>query len=244
MRLYQRLGIQPFLRGTGLLTLLGRWSAMEALMPALPNPSLASNFPELMPAVLPQRGRVALLLGCAQHAFFPDVNLATARVLAANGFEVVVPRGQGCCGSLFVHEGGREPGKALARATIDAFEEASADFVAVNAAGCGPVMKEYGELLKDDGRYAARAAAFSRKVRDVSQILAEAGLAGTLRPLNLTVTYHDACRLAHGQRVRSEPRRSSRRSPGSNWYRSAMRTSAAGAPASTTCCTPSWPGNF
>ncbi len=206
MRVYQRLGVQRFLRGTGLLKLLGRWGAMEALMPALPDASLAARFPEMTSAVGQRRGRVALLLGCAQHAFFPDVNLATVRVLAANGFEVVAPRGQGCCGSLFVHEGEREKGKALARATIDAFDAAGADFVAVNAAGCGSVMKEYGELLKDDGRYGARAAAFSRKVRDVSQILAEAGLAGTLHPVNLTVTYHDSCHLAHGQKVRTEPR--------------------------------------
>jgi glycolate oxidase iron-sulfur subunit len=149
---------------------------------------------------------VALLLGCAQHAFFPDVNLATAHVLAVNGFEVVAPRGQGCCGSLFVHEGEREKGKALARTTIDAFDGVGADFVAINAAGCGSVMKDYGELLKDDPRYAARAASFSQKVRDVSQILAEAGLTGTLHPVKLKVTYHDACHLVHGQRVRAEPR--------------------------------------
>ena len=109
-----------------------------------------------------RRGRVALLLGCAQHAFFPDVNLATARVLAENGFEVVAPAGQGCCGSLFVHEGEREHGKALARRAIEVFEATGADFVAINAAGCGSVMKDYGELLKDDPDYGARAAALGR----------------------------------------------------------------------------------
>ena len=206
MRLYQKLGVQGLLRSTGLLKLLGRWGTMDAMMPTLPAASLSANFPEVTPALEPRRGRVALLLGCAQHAFFPDVNLATARVLAANGFEVVAPKGQGCCGSLMVHEGEREKGKTLARATIDAFEGAGADFVAINAAGCGSVMKEYGELLKDDPRYAARAAAFGRRVRDVSQILAEAGLRETLHPVNLKVTYHDACHLAHGQKVRSEPR--------------------------------------
>jgi glycolate oxidase iron-sulfur subunit len=206
MRLYQRLGVQRLLRGSGLLTHLGRWGAMEALMPAVPDASVAADFPEVTPAAPPRRGRVALLLGCAQRAFLPEVNLATARVLAANGFEVVAPRAQGCCGSLFVHEGERERGTALARTTIDALDAAGADFVAVNAAGCGSVMKDYGELLKDDPRYAARAAAFSRKVRDVSQILAEAGLTGRLQPLRLKATYHDACHLAHGQRVRAEPR--------------------------------------
>lgn len=206
MRLYQKLGVQRFLRSTGLLKLLGRWGAMEGMMPALPDPGLATQFPEVTPAIGPRRGRVALLLGCAQHAFFPDVNLATARVLAANGFEVVAPRAQGCCGSLLIHEGEREKGKALARKAVDVFETAGADLIGINAAGCGSVMKDYGDLLKDDPRYAGRAAALSKRVRDVSQILAEAGLVGTLHPVKLRVAYHDACHLAHGQRVRAEPR--------------------------------------
>lgn len=207
MRAYQKLGIQRLVRESGLVKRLGRLGAMERLMPPLPEARPAIHFPEVTPAVGPRRGRVALLLGCAQHAFFPDVNLATARVLAANGFEVVTPRGQGCCGSLWVHEGERERGKDLARMTIDVFEATGADLVAVNAAGCGSVMKDYGDLLKDDPKYAGRAADFSRRVRDVSEILAESGLAGTLHPLTLRVTYHDACHLAHGQRVRTEPRK-------------------------------------
>ena len=206
LRAYQRLGIQGLVRGAGILKLMGRWGAMESFMPPLPDPALSRGFPEVTAAVGARRGRVALLLGCAQHAFFPDVNHSTARVLAQNGFEVVAPKEQGCCGSLYVHEGEREKGKALARKTIDVFEAAEADFVAINAAGCGSVMKEYGDLLKDDPRYGARAAALGRKVRDVSEILAEAGLAGTLHPLPLRVAYHDACHLAHGQRVRSQPR--------------------------------------
>jgi glycolate oxidase iron-sulfur subunit len=206
MRAYQRLGIQRLVRRSGILGLLGRWGAMEALMPTMPDPALGRGFPEVTPAVGPQRGRVALLLGCAQHAFFPDVNLATVRVLANNGFEVVAPRAQGCCGSLFVHEGEREQGKALARKAIEVFEATGADFVAINAAGCGSVMKDYGELLKDDPDFGARAAALSRRVRDVSEILAETGLSGTLHPVKLRVAYHDACHLAHGQRVRSQPR--------------------------------------
>ncbi len=203
---YQRLGLQRLARASGLLKLLGRWGAMESFMPTISDPALGRDFPEVTPAVGRRRGRVALLLGCAQHAFFPDVNLATARVLANNGFEVVAPKGQGCCGSLFVHEGVREPGKALARKAIDVFEAAGADFVAINAAGCGSVMKDYGKLLNEDPAYAARAAALSGRVRDVSEILAESGLHGTLHPVKLRVAYHDACHLAHGQRVRSQPR--------------------------------------
>jgi glycolate oxidase iron-sulfur subunit len=206
LRAYQRLGVQGLVRASGVLRLLGRWGAMEALMPAMPDPALGRGFPEVTPPVGTRRGRVALLLGCAQHAFFPDVNLATARVLAENGFEVVAPAGQGCCGSLFVHEGEREHGKALARRAIEVFEATGADLVAINAAGCGSVMKDYGELLKDDPHYAARATAFGARVRDVSEILADVGLTGTLHPIKLRVAYHDACHLAHGQRVRSQPR--------------------------------------
>lgn len=206
LRAYQALGVQRVVRASGVLKLLGRWGAMEAFMPVMPDSTQGRDFPGVTPPVGPRRGRVALLLGCAQHAFFPGVNQATARVLAHNGFEVVAPKEQGCCGSLFVHEGERERGKALARKAIDVFEAAGADFVAINAAGCGSVMKEYGELLKDDARYAERAAALSRKVRDVSEILAESGVNGALHPVRLRVAYHDACHLAHGQRVRSQPR--------------------------------------
>lgn len=206
LRAYQRIGFQQAVRASGVLKLLGRWGAMEAFMPLMPDRALGREFPEVTPAIGARRGRVALLLGCAQHAFFPDVNHATARVLANNGFEVVAPRGQGCCGSLHVHEGERERGKVLARKAIEVFEAAGADFVAINAAGCGSVMKEYGELLKGDPAYAERAASLSRRVRDVSEILADSGLNGTLHPVPLRVAYHDACHLAHGQRVRSQPR--------------------------------------
>jgi glycolate oxidase iron-sulfur subunit len=206
MRAYQALGVQRLVRASGLLKLLGRWGAMEGLMPALPDPALSRNFPEVTPAIGARRGRVALLLGCAQHAFFPDVNLATVRVLAQNGFEVVAPKDQGCCGSLLVHEGEREKGKALARRAIDVFGASGADFVAINAAGCGSAMKDYGELLKDDPHYATPATHLSQQVRDVSEILAESGLRGALHPVRRRVAYHDACHLAHGQRVRSQPR--------------------------------------
>jgi glycolate oxidase iron-sulfur subunit len=204
LRWYQRLGLQALVHRTGILDRLGRLGSMERLMPRLPAP--AAPLAETLPASGPRRARVGVLVGCAQEAFFPEVNRATARVLAANGFEVVIPRGQACCGSLFLHEGERERGKALARRLIASFEAAGVDCVAVNAAGCGSVMKEYGELLQDDPDYAARATAFAKRVRDVSELLAEAGPVDALRPVHLTATYHDACHLAHGQRVRLAPR--------------------------------------
>ncbi|MGB4780670.1 (Fe-S)-binding protein, partial [Candidatus Methylomirabilis sp.] len=183
-------------------------------LPDIIKPYLHGELPEVTPAKGQRRGRVGLLLGCIQRFFFAHVNAATVRVLSENGYEVVVPRGQGCCGSLCVHEGERERGKALARQTIECFERANVDAVAVNAAGCGSVMKEYWELFQTDPAYTKRAEAFSKKVRDVSELLAGLPLCGTLQPLNLTVTYHDACHLAHGQKIRQEPRRLLKTIPG------------------------------
>jgi glycolate oxidase iron-sulfur subunit len=204
LRFYQRSGLQTLARASGILRSLGRLGRMEAFLPAIPRQR--SELPEILPAKGERRGRAGLLAGCVQRFFFADVNHATASVLSENGYEVVVPRDQGCCGSLLVHEGEREQAKELARRTIDTFERAGVDVVVVNAAGCGSVMKEYWELLHTDPTYAQRAQAFSRKVRDVSQLLAQVPLNGRLRPLALTVTYHDACHLAHGQKVRQEPR--------------------------------------
>ncbi len=206
LRFYQRSGLQKVVRASGILSLFGRLGQMEALLPAIPGPRLGEALPEVIPAKGERRGRVGLLTGCVQRFFFAHVNRVTARVLSDNGYEVVVPGDQGCCGSLFVHEGERERGKELARKTIDVFERARGDLVVVNAAGCGSVMKEYWELLHGDPAYAQRADAFSKKVRDVSQILAQVPLNGRLRGLKRRVTYHDACHLAHGQKVRQEPR--------------------------------------
>src|SRR5574337_1771348 len=171
LRLYQRSGLQKLVRASGILRAFGRLGQMEALLPSVPDPRLRTELPEILPARGEKRGRAGLLIGCVQRFFFSHVNNATARVLSENGYEVVVPRDQGCCGSLLVHEGEREPAKEKARRTIDAFERAGVDVVVVNAAGCGSVMKEYRELLDGDPVYAEKAADFSRKVRDVCQLL-------------------------------------------------------------------------
>jgi glycolate oxidase iron-sulfur subunit len=147
---------------------------------------------------------VGMLLGCVQRVFFDDVNQATARVLAAEGFDVFAPRNVRCCGALMLHSGSEAEALALAKKMIEAFE--ACDYVAVNAAGCGSSMKDYGDLLSDDDQWAEQAKRFSQKVRDVSQLLAEADSVAPRHPVPLTVAYHDACHLAHAQQVRSEPR--------------------------------------
>ena len=206
--LYQRSGFQWLMRKSRLLRLLGRETAVrESLLPEVPPASQRRPLPVLTPAKGGRRGQVALLAGCIMQEVFQATNRATIRVLAENGWDVVVPRDQGCCGALHVHEGELEEGKRLARRDVAAFEATGADYVVVNAAGCGSVMKEWGELLEHDPEWAERAKALSAKVRDVSEVLAAHGpLRGRLGRLDLTVAYHDACHLAHGQKVRQDPR--------------------------------------
>jgi glycolate oxidase iron-sulfur subunit len=145
----------------------------------------------------------------------PNVNAATVRVLAAEGCDVVAPADQGCCGALALHAGRVEDARAFARLTIDTFERSGVERIAVNAAGCGSSMKEYGQLLADDPAWAERARAFSARVRDVTEVVAELGAAQAPRhPIQKRVAYHDACHLAHAQGVRQQPRDLLRSIPG------------------------------
>ncbi len=139
------------------------------------------------------------------HAF-GRVHEATARVLARNGFEVVASPGQGCCGALHAHSGDRATAKALARRNIDAFLDAGLDAVVVNSAGCGSTMKEYAELLGDDPEYAEKAERLSAIVKDVLELLVGLPFEPPVGPVEATVTYQDACHLAHAQRTRDAPR--------------------------------------
>jgi glycolate oxidase iron-sulfur subunit len=190
--------------GTGVLA---RVRAAMALAPPVTWRGLFDRLPENTPAAGPARLRVALLTGCVQRLSFGHVNHATARVLSAEGCDVAAPGGQGCCGALPLHAGHIEQARALARHTIAVFEASGVERIVVNAAGCGSAMKDYGELFHDDPAWAARARAFSAKVRDVSELLAELGPPRAVRhPIAAKVAYHDACHLAHGQGVRAQPR--------------------------------------
>jgi glycolate oxidase iron-sulfur subunit len=161
-----------------------------------------------------RRARVALIAGCVQRTFFPGVNAATIRVLAAEGCEVLVPQGQGCCGALSLHSGRLEEAKRFARALIARFEADAVDAILINAAGCGSSLKEYGDLLRDDPSWRARAAAFAAKIRDLNEHLATLEPRAKRHPLPLRVAYHDACHLAHAQRIRTQPRQLLRTIPG------------------------------
>jgi glycolate oxidase iron-sulfur subunit len=212
LRLYRASGLQRLVRRSGLLKRLP--AGLEAMERLLPDMGQAEPVPATTPAVGPLRRRVGMLTGCIQRAFFPQVNAATARVLAAEGCEVVAPPQQRCCGALSMHSGREAEAQAYARAMIDTFERAGVDSVVVNVAGCGSSMKEYAHLLRDDPEYAERAAAFSAKVRDLSELLVELGPAAERQPLEMSVAYHDACHLAHAQGIRAQPRKSLGEVPG------------------------------
>ena len=204
---YQRTGAQRLARAPLAVRLLSaRLRGMEAEMPPVRRASAPARLPAFTHAQGAARRRVGLLAVCVQSVFFQPVNVATIRVLAAEGCDVVVPPAQGCCGALHIHGGREEQGLAFARRLIDTFELANVDVVIFNAAGCGSNMKEYGYLLRDDAVYAERAQRFSERVRDVSEFLAELEPLAPRHPLALRVAYHDACHLAHAQGIRQQPR--------------------------------------
>jgi Fe-S oxidoreductase len=178
------------------------------------NGSAHGALPEQIPAEGEQRARVGLFTGCVMDSLFGHVHESLARVLRHNGCDVVVAREQWCCGALNVHAGERDFAKRMARRNIDAFEQAKVDFIVLDSAGCGAVMKEYGELLRDDPQYAQRAHAFAAKVKDASELLFDLGVRTDFGTLPKRVTYADACHLAHGQRVRTQPRALLRQIPG------------------------------
>ncbi|HXZ72729.1 MAG TPA: heterodisulfide reductase-related iron-sulfur binding cluster, partial [Streptosporangiaceae bacterium] len=180
------------------------------------SPGRRAALPGRVPARGQRRAVVGMLTGCVQQVFFPEVNTATARVLAAEGCDVIIPTGQGCCGALSLHSGRASEAAGFARRTIATFEQAGVDAIVVNSAGCGSAMKEYGDLLaappggEPDG-WAARAAALSGRVRDLSEFLAElysqsGGPQAERHELPVRAAYHDACHLAHAQRIRQQPR--------------------------------------
>jgi glycolate oxidase iron-sulfur subunit len=188
-----------------LAPLLSRISPTLAAMERLAPPRAEHvRLPELVPARGERRAVVGMLTGCVQREFFPGVNAATARVLSMEGCDVVIPKGQGCCGALSLHSGRSAEARAFARQTIESF--ADVEVVVVNAAGCGSAMKDYADVLADEPEWAERAKEFSAKTRDLAEYLAELGPRATRHPLEITVAYHDACHLAHAQGIRAQPR--------------------------------------
>jgi glycolate oxidase iron-sulfur subunit len=202
--LSKRLGAAAVLRAIGRRVSVAR--RLAALLDLVPDRASSRALPATYPARGEVRGRVALFTGCVMRAAFADTNGATARVLARNGFEVVVPETQTCCGALHAHAGERVDARVLARRNIASLEGLEVDAFIVNAAGCGAALKEYGWLLKDDPAWSERATRFASRVKDASEFLGDAGLTAAPGPLSARVAYDDPCHLLHGQRIREQPR--------------------------------------
>lgn len=215
-RLMQRLGLDRVIDWTGLPKLLpGPLGRMYRLLPRLgPHGRV---LPEVLPAEGERRARVGLFSGCVGEAMFSETNRATARVLQANGCEVVVPRGQGCCGAIHYHSGSSGPAVAMASQNVEAFPD-DLDAVIVNVAGCGSMLKDYGHMGEENEEVPVSTvealSGFAGRVKDISEFLAELGLREPTGEVPWKSTYHDACHLVHAQGVRQAPRELLKRVPG------------------------------
>ncbi len=235
LRLYQNSGLQRFVQKTGLLKFI--WPRLHDIQPLAPRVSKQFSSDQLAETMKPEgkpRFRVGLLTGCLMDVAFADVNVDTAKLLLQQGCEVVVPKTQGCCGSLQAHNGDRSTAREMARTLIGVFDAEKVDFIVMNSAGCGAFMKEYGHLFDDDDPLADRAKAVCAKVKDITEFLTETGI----RPLEVParpnspfegkrVTYHDACHLVHSQKISRQPRELLRSIPGIEFIE---------LPESTWCC--------
>jgi glycolate oxidase iron-sulfur subunit len=216
-RVMQKVGLYGLLRKVGLFNVLpSQLRKMEQMLPSegkLWPPAL----PERMAPVRTVDGprdagavqTVGFFAGCIGSVMFEKVNRQAVELLVASGVDVIAPRAQGCCGAIHHHNGAHHPAEELAKRNIDTFLPAGqpgVDIIATNIAGCGAMLREYDFLLRDDPQYAERAKEFSRRVRDISEVLVDAKLPEMKHPVNATVTYHDACHLAHAQKVVSQPR--------------------------------------
>ena len=214
MRLYQRLGVQKAMRRSGILRLLpGNMGELEESLPELPSEVFKAEGQVYRPQG-DVTARVALLSGCVMPLIHgPQMN-AVVRVLTRNGCEVVVTRDQGCCGAINSHVGDLKTTRRLARQNIDAFLAADVDHIVVASAGCGSRMKEYGHLLRNDSAYSDKAAALSRKVKDIHELLIALPIDPPKGHLPYRVTYQDSCHLSNAQRVTAPPRELLRSIPG------------------------------
>ncbi|MBI3848920.1 MAG: 4Fe-4S dicluster domain-containing protein [Verrucomicrobia bacterium] len=222
--------IFPFPRRTKLALLpakLIQSLRLESLLPKfvrdavalVPHNTREVKLTELSPATSePKRGRVGFISGCVMSVMFGKTNAASLRLLNQRGYDVVTPAAQVCCGALYAHSGNLNRARECARTNIDIFEKLNLDAIIINAAGCGSTLKEYGHLLHDDPKWAERGMEFSAKVKDLAEWIANAPQLSTLHsPLStVPVTYHDACHLAHAQRITKPPRELVRAVAGKN----------------------------
>lgn len=215
MRVLQATGLDRVVDALGLTKLApGPLGRMHRLLPKLR--SRGPELPEFLPAKGEKRATVALFTGCVADVMFHHVNVATAKVLQANGCDVHIPRSQSCCGAIHYHSGADQPALELAKRNSKAFDINDLDAVIVNVAGCGSMLKDYGHLEEEvvlrnghshsESNQSSPVQQLAAKIKDVSEFLAELGPITPLNPIEQTVTYHDACHLCHAQQIRTQPR--------------------------------------
>lgn len=205
--LYQITGLQRLVRALGVLKVIPRLAELDALSPTAEAPFFFNKIGKTFQPVGEKRYRVAFLAGCIANVAFARLNEATVRVLQQNGCEVVIPEEQSCCGALHLHSGFDERARAMARKNVDALKDGDYDAIITNAAGCGSTLKEYDHLLRDDPRYRDLAVSFRHRMKDVTEFLATIPLSKDMGPIDQIVTYQDSCHLAHGQKIKSAPRK-------------------------------------
>ncbi|MGH7213882.1 MAG: heterodisulfide reductase-related iron-sulfur binding cluster, partial [Tepidisphaeraceae bacterium] len=234
-RLLQKIGVYGLLRKVGLFKVLpSQLRKMEQMLPPTgalwPKPlqehSVAGGTDAMLKILHhktaditpdPLKETVGFFAGCIGSVMFEKVNRQAVELLAAAGADVLAPRAQVCCGAIHHHNGAHEPAVAFAKRNIDAFlpkDGLQVDHIATNIAGCGAMLREYDVLLRDAPEYAERAKTFAGKVRDISEVLLALGLPPMRHPVNVVATYHDACHLAHAQKVTGAPREMLAKLPG------------------------------
>ncbi|NWF89111.1 MAG: (Fe-S)-binding protein [Ignavibacteriaceae bacterium] len=215
LRIYQNSFIRKMLHKSGVMKII--FTNLEEIDKL--SPTVSEKFSdEIIPEITMPKGEVkyktAFLSGCLMNVMFAEINKDTVEVLQACNCEVFTPKNQICCGSLQAHNGDFETAKNLAKHTIDVFSSYQFDYMVANSAGCGAFMKEYGHILSDDVKYAERARNFSRRVKDITEFLTETDVPLKLKSMAESITYHDACHLAHTQKITEQPRKILKAIPG------------------------------
>ncbi|WP_346773973.1 (Fe-S)-binding protein [Brevibacillus sp. SYP-B805] len=218
LRFYQRSGLQKLVRRFKLLKLLpAHLREMEAILPEGNGTPLTEAVGTFVPAEGERRGRVGMFRGCIMDVMFHDTNVNTVKLLARAGYDVVIPPEQTCCGALHAHSGERPQARELAKRNIRAFQAAEVDYIASNAGGCGALLQEYDMLLEDDREWREAAGWFASRVRDISELLLDAGGVTPLAPIQRRITYQGSCHLRNGMHVTTQPQRLLQAIPGAEY---------------------------
>lgn len=206
--IYQNFGIQKLLHSIGVMKLISKnLEEIDKLAPRVSRNFSDKYIKEIMKPEGEIKHKTAFLSGCLMNVMFADINIDTVDVLLANGCEVITPKDQVCCGSLQAHNGDFETAKILIKKNIEVFDKYNFDYLVINSAGCGAFMKEYGHWMENDPVYAERAKKLSSRIKDITEFLVIIDNLEMKNRIEEIITYHDACHLAHTQKIVKEPRK-------------------------------------